>query len=98
MILSYFTLFLFGERLMVDITLSIVLQFVQTVGILVGIIYYISIMRANQKTQERTLKAQEEAEKSRKREMIFSRSQSYTLEFAQAYIAVENMFKNLYNR
>jgi hypothetical protein len=37
---------------MVEITLSIVLQFVQTAGILVGIIYYITIMRNNQRNQE----------------------------------------------
>jgi hypothetical protein len=37
---------------MVEITIPIVLQIVQTVGILVGIIYYITIMRNSQKTQQ----------------------------------------------
>jgi hypothetical protein len=36
---------------MVEITISIVLQIIQTVGILVGIVYYITIMRNSQKTQ-----------------------------------------------
>jgi hypothetical protein len=37
---------------MVEVTIPIVLQVIQTVGILVGIIYYITIMRSNQKTQQ----------------------------------------------
>ena len=37
---------------MVEITIPIVLQIVQTVGILVGIIYYITIMRNSQRTQQ----------------------------------------------
>jgi len=37
---------------MVEITISIMLQIIQTVGILVGIIYYITIMRNSQKTQQ----------------------------------------------
>jgi hypothetical protein len=37
---------------MVEITISIVLQIVQTVGILVGIVYYLTIMRGSQKTQQ----------------------------------------------
>ena len=70
---------------MVEVTLPIILQIVQTVGILVGIVYYITIMRNTQKTQELTLKAQEEAEKTRKKELIILRSQSYSLEYTQAY-------------
>ena len=37
---------------MVEFTLPIVLQLLQTAGILVGIIYYTSIMRNNQKNQQ----------------------------------------------
>ena len=36
---------------MVEITLPIVLQIVQTAGIFVGIVYYLTIMRNNQRTQ-----------------------------------------------
>jgi hypothetical protein len=50
---------------MVEITLSIVLQFLQTAGLLVGIIYYITIMRNTQRTRELSLKAQEHAIESR---------------------------------
>ena len=37
---------------MMEITLPIVLQILQTLGILVGIIYYLSIMRSNQRTNK----------------------------------------------
>ena len=61
---------------MVEITLPIVLQIVQTVGILVGIAYYITIMRNSQKTQDLSLKAQEQALETRKAQLymqIYSR-------------------------
>jgi hypothetical protein len=38
--------------MMVDVTLSVVLQIVQTVGVLVGITYYITIMRNTQRNQK----------------------------------------------
>lgn len=76
---------------MVAITLSIVLQIVQTTGILVGIIYYITIMRNTQRTRELSLKAQEEAERSRQRELILLRSQSYSLEYTNAYAETVGM-------
>jgi hypothetical protein len=69
---------------MVEITLPIVLQIVQTIGILVGIIYYITIMR-------NSLIAQEEAERSRQREQILLRSQSYSLEYTKAYAETVGM-------
>jgi hypothetical protein len=69
---------------MVEITYQMVLSTLQTVGILVGIIYYITIMR-------NTLKAQEEAEKSRQRELILLRSQSYSLEYTRAYAETVGM-------
>ena len=37
---------------MVEITIPIMLQIIQTVGILVAIVYYITIMRSSQKTQQ----------------------------------------------
>ncbi len=51
---------------MVEITLPIILQFLQTAGILVGIIYYITIMRNQQRTRELTLESQELARKAQK--------------------------------
>ena len=76
---------------MVEITLSVILQIVQTVGILVGIIYYLTIMRNTQRTRELSLKAQEEAERSRQRELILLRSQSYSLEYITAYTETVGM-------
>ena len=55
---------------MVEITIPIVLQFLQTVGILVGIIYYIMTIRTNQRNQELTLNAQELALETRKIQFI----------------------------
>ena len=68
-----------------EITLSILLQLVQTIGILVGIIYYITIMRNTQRNQELSLKVQEDAERARQREMIFLRFQSFDLPYARAW-------------
>ena len=55
---------------MVEVTLPIVLQFLQTVGILVGIIYYITIMRNQQSTRELALKAQEQATETRQTQIF----------------------------
>ena len=41
---------------MVELTIPLVLDVVRTIGILVGIVYYITIMRNQQRTQEMTLK------------------------------------------
>jgi hypothetical protein len=73
---------------MVEITLPIVLQLLQTAGILVGIVYYITIMRNQQKNQELALKGQEEAEKTRQRELIFQRFQTFDLDFTKAWADV----------
>jgi len=57
---------------MVEITLTLVLQIVQTVGILVGIIYYITIMRNSQRNQELTLKAQEQTLETRQAQLFLN--------------------------
>lgn len=62
---------------MVAITYQMVLNTIQTVSLVVGIIYYITIMRNQQRTRETSLKLQEEAEKSRQKEMIFLRFQGF---------------------
>jgi hypothetical protein len=54
---------------MVEITLPIILQFLQTAGILVGIIYYITIMRNQQRTRELTLESQELARKAQEQSL-----------------------------
>jgi hypothetical protein len=55
---------------MVEITLPIVLQIVQTAGILVGIVYYITIMRNQQRNQELTLKSQQLATETRQAQLF----------------------------
>ena len=67
---------------MVEITLPIVLQILQTVGILVGIVYYLIIMRNSQRTRESTLESQE----------LARNAQEQALETRQAM-----MFMQIYN-
>lgn len=57
---------------MVEITLPIILQILQTAGILVGIIYYITIMRNAQRNQEISLRNQELALESRNTNILTS--------------------------
>ena len=63
---------------MVELTLPIVLQIVQTVGILVGIIYYLTIMRNSQRNQELTLKAQEQTLETRQAQLFLNTYNVYT--------------------
>jgi hypothetical protein len=74
----------------VEITLPIILQFLQTAGILVGIIYYITIMRNQQRTRELTLESQELARKAQEQSL---KAQEQALETRQA-----QLFMQLYNR
>jgi hypothetical protein len=55
---------------MVEITLPILLQIVQTLGILVGIVYYLIIMRNSQRNQELARKAQEQALETRQTQVF----------------------------
>jgi hypothetical protein len=50
---------------MVEITIPIVLQLIQTVALIVGIVYYVTIMRNQQKTRELSLEAQEHSTETR---------------------------------
>jgi hypothetical protein len=74
---------------MVEITLPIVLQILQTAGILVGISYYLVIMRNSQKTRELALKAQELTLQSQE---LTRKAQQQALETRQA-----QLFMNIYN-
>ena len=76
---------------MVEITYQMVLSTIQTASLVVGIIYYLTIMRNTQKTRELSLKAQEEAERNRQRDMIIQRSQTYGLDWMRAWYEVSNM-------
>jgi len=61
---------------MVEITLPIILQILQTAGILMGIVYYITIMR--------------NAERTRQREQVFLRLQSFDMPYNRAMDHVMN--------
>ncbi len=64
---------------MVEITASLILQIVQTIALIVGIVYYLTIMRNQQKTRELALKAQEHATETRQTQIfteLFNRMQS----------------------
>jgi len=68
---------------MVEITYQMVLSTLQTVGLLVGIFYYITIMRNAQKTRELTLESQE----------LTRKAQEHALETRQA-----QLFMYMYDR
>ena len=55
---------------MAEITLQVVLQIVQTIALIVGIAYYLFIMRNTQRTQELTLRAQEQALETRQAQVF----------------------------
>jgi len=63
---------------MVEITVPLVLDVIRTVGILVGVVYYITIMRNSQR-------AQQESEKARRNELVFQKFQNITLEYARTF-------------
>ena len=63
---------------MVEITVPLVLDVIRTVGILVGVVYYITIMRNSQR-------AQQESEKARRNELVFQKLQNITLEYARTF-------------
>jgi CRISPR/Cas system-associated endonuclease Cas1 len=78
---------------MVEITLPIVLQIFQTVGILVGIVYYITSMRNTQKTRELSLKTQEHTLETRQSQLFMNiYNQSFTNpQFFEAHHRVRNL-------
>lgn len=57
---------------MVDVTYQMVLSTFQTVALLVGIVYYITIMRNQQKTRDLTLKAQEQTLRTRESQLFMN--------------------------
>jgi hypothetical protein len=55
---------------MVEFTYQMVLSTLQTVGLLVGIFYYLIIMRNSQRTRELTLQSQEQALETRQAQLF----------------------------
>jgi hypothetical protein len=60
---------------MVEVTIPLVLDIIRTAGILVGIIYYITIMRNQQRTRELALESQELARKAQEEAIETRRTQ-----------------------
>ncbi len=73
-----------------QVTFQILFQFLQTVGILVGVYYYIMTIRTNQKNQEISLKNQELTLQSQE---LTRKTQEQSLETRQA-----QLFMNIYNQ
>lgn len=68
------------------------LQILQTVGILVGIVYYITIMRNQQRTRELALKTQEQATETRQTQIFMQLFQQLNSEeSAKSWAELINM-------
>jgi hypothetical protein len=86
-----------------QITFQIIFQFLQTVGILVGVFYYIMTIRTNQRNQQLTLKAQEHAAETRQAQLYMQLYSFYdnkeflkdygNINTAYAYDDVEDWWK-----
>ncbi len=63
---------------MVEITYQMVLSTLQTIALVVGIAYYLFIMRNSQR-------AQQESEKARRNELVFQKFQNISLEYARTF-------------
>jgi hypothetical protein len=77
---------------MVEFTYQMMLSTLQTVALIVGIVYYITIMRNQQKTRELALKAQEQATETRQTQIfmqIYERLNSE--EVAKSWAELINM-------
>ena len=73
-----------------QVTFQTLFQFLQTVGILVGVFYYIMTIRTNQRNQEISLKNQELTLQSQE---LTRKAQEQALETRQA-----QLFMNIYNQ
>jgi len=68
-----------------QVAFQTVFQFLQTVGILVGVFYYVMTIRANQRNQELTLKAQEQAVETRQAQLFMQIFSRFDEEWVDAY-------------
>jgi uncharacterized Zn finger protein len=70
---------------MVEITYQMVLSTIQTVGILVGIVYYLTIMRNQQRTRELALKSQELTRKAQEQALETRQAQLFMPIYSKFY-------------
>jgi hypothetical protein len=77
---------------MVEITLPIILQFIQTLGILVGIFYYVMTIRTNQRNQEIAIRNQELTLETRQAQLFMQWYQKFSdsSEGIQSMIVLKN--------
>jgi hypothetical protein len=74
---------------MVEVTLPIILQLIQTFALLVAIVYYITIMRNQQKTRELSLQAQEHATETRQAQLFMQIYDKWSNpEFTEAFTLI----------
>jgi hypothetical protein len=77
---------------MVEITYQMMLSTLQTIALIVGIVYYITIMRNQQKTRELALKAQEQATETRQTQIFMQLFQQLNSEeTAKSWAELINM-------
>ena len=75
---------------MVEITYQMALSTLQTIGLLVGIAYYLIIMRNSQRNQELALKAQEHALETRETQLFMNIFNTYSSgDFIEAHSGFE---------
>jgi hypothetical protein len=70
---------------MVELTLPIMLQILQTAGIFVGIVYYITIMRNAQRTRQLTLESQELARKAQEHMLETRQAQMFMQIYSESH-------------
>ena len=63
---------------MIEVTYQMVLNTIQTIALVVGIIYYLTIMRNAQKTRELTLRSQENATETRQAQLFMNIYDTYS--------------------
>ena len=77
---------------MVEFTYQMVLSTLQTIALMVGIVYYITIMRNQQKTRELALRAQEHATETRQTQIFMQLFQQLNSEeSAKSWAELINM-------
>ena len=70
---------------MVEITYQMILSTIQTIALIVGIIYYITIMRNTQKTRELTLESQELTRKTQEQQLETRQAQMFMQIYNQSH-------------
>jgi len=73
---------------MAEITYQMILSTIQTIALVVGIIYYLTIMRNSQKNQELARKAQEQALETRETQLFMNLYNRFQDNFIKTYYEI----------